>query len=167
MTIRFISLISTSAVCCLLLAGCGSSEDAYVVGNPSNVVIENPTTDENENDSVDGNQDDLVVEVKETELPDYWPEGFPLPQGAVIDNVIESDGTVTVTWVFESDSVAGSTSDFANALFDAGYEYGESQGSDEMGEGVYSNETHRVEFLITPLEAGLLQLYVVYGPAVE
>lgn len=148
-----------------MLVGCGGSQETPVVGNPENIVIEDQGVDDAE--AADSGDDDLMVEVKATDLPDSWPTDFPLPQGAAIDNVIESGDSVTVTWILPGGSIPGITQDFSNALIEAGFEYGQSEGSDEVGQGTFNNEDYQVDFTITSIDADQLQLYLVYGPFAE
>jgi hypothetical protein len=152
-------------MCGVALSGCSGSDETYTVGNPDNIVIEEEV--EAESDDASGvDSDGLVVDVTSTELPDYWPADFPLPEGAVIESVIEIDDSVTVTWILpRADDLASLTSEFSDQLRAVGYEVGESSGTEFFGEGVWSSETHTVEFSITPLEEDTLQLYVTYGPA--
>lgn len=158
---RLLAPVAMGFVCSIALAGCGNSEDAFVVGNPDNVVIEEEAVVESENSP---GTDDLMVEGNVTELPDYWPADFPLPEGAVIENVFDNGDSASVYWVFPGDRPAKATQDFSNQLFEAGYEYGQSEGSDDVGQGRFSNETHTVDFMITPLGSNTLQLSVDYGP---
>ncbi len=164
MNARPLSIATAGVLCGVVLAACGSSEESYVVGNPENVVIEEDTSTASDPTPADGSQDDLMVEMNTTDLPDYWPADFPVPDGAVIDNVIESGDSVTVTWILPGASVAGTTQDFSNALFEAGFEYGQSEGSDEVGQGNFNNGEYAVDFTITPIDADQMQLYLVYGP---
>lgn len=164
MNARRMAIGSAGVLCGVMLTACGSSDELPAVGNPENVVIEEETSTANDSSSADESQDDLMVEVTTTDLPDYWPADFPVPDGAVIDNVIESGDSVTVTWILPGGSVAGITQDFSNALFDAGFEYGQSEGSDEVGQGRFNNEENEVDFTITPIGEGQIQLYLVYGP---
>lgn len=165
MTHRGLTTVVAGLLGGVMLVGCGQSQETPVVGNPENVVIE----DQGAVDSAteDAEADDLMVEIKTTELPDYWPADFPLPDGAVIDNVIESGDSVTVTWILPGGSIAGITQDFSNALFEAGFEYGQSEGSDEVGQGNFYNDENSVDFTITPLTDEQLQLYLVYGPSAQ
>ena len=167
MKVRRLSLGTAAVACGVILAACGGSEESSVLGNPENVVIDEETSTASDPSSADESQDDLMVEVNTTDLPEYWPSDFPVPDGAVIDNVIASDDSVTVTWILPGGSVAGTTQDFSNALFDAGFEYGQSEGSDEVGQGNFNNGENAVDFTITPIDADQLQLYLVYGPVTD
>ena len=166
MNVRRLATVAAGVLCGVVLAACGSSEEPYEVGTPDNVVVEGDASS-NDQSITDESTDDLMVEETSTDLPDYWPADFPVPDGAVIDNVIETGDSVTVTWILPAGSVAGATQDFSNALFDAGFEYGQSEGSDEVGQGNFNNGENAVDFTITPIDADLLQLYLVYGPVTD
>lgn len=152
------TVVAYSLVAGFTLAACGGSSDSYTVGDSSTVVVEEPTEPSIQVD------DDFIVEIKNTELPPEWPSDIPIPGNATIDNVIQMDESITVTWLVPKDSPASVTSEYSDALIAAGYEYGQSEGSDSFGRGAFSNDTHTVDFTITPWEGDQLQFYVVYAP---
>jgi hypothetical protein len=134
------------------LTGCSSpSDQGFVVGNPnSNTLPE---------------QSEIpFVEIKVTELPPEWPIEVTPPPGAEVDNVINSDDQTTVTWIVPASSPVENTESFVDTLAKAGYNVGESEANQFFGKGAYSNATHIIEFVFTPLTESTDQLYVTYKP---
>ncbi len=141
------------------LTGCGSSNDEeYVVGNPDNIVLEETPAD-------DGGLEDVpVIDVKVTELPPEWPDTIPVIPNSTIDNVLAMDESITAVWIVPEGDIFDLMDQFNAGLEAGGFMYGQSEASENFGQGEFSNDSHTVEFTITPLADSEWQLYVTYRP---